>query len=55
MVAQGNFTERIRAGGAGIGALFTPTGYGTPLCGRPDYDFPQHSISLLSVSLGDWI
>ena len=23
--------ERIRAGGAGIGAFFTPTGYGTPV------------------------
>jgi 3-oxoadipate CoA-transferase alpha subunit len=31
LVAQGNLTERIRAGGAGIGAFFTPTGYGTPL------------------------
>ncbi len=28
---QGNLAERIRAGGAGIGAFFTPTGYGTPL------------------------
>lgn len=31
LVAQGNLTERIRAGGAGIGAFYTPTGYGTPL------------------------
>jgi 3-oxoadipate CoA-transferase alpha subunit len=31
LVAQGNLAERIRAGGAGIGAFFTPTGYGTPL------------------------
>ena len=28
---QGNLAERIRAAGAGIGAFFTPTGYGTPL------------------------
>ena len=28
---QGTMAERIRAGGAGIGAFFTPTGYGTPL------------------------
>lgn len=31
LVPQGVLTERIRAGGAGIGAFFTPTGYGTPL------------------------
>jgi 3-oxoadipate CoA-transferase alpha subunit len=31
LVAQGNLAERIRAGGAGIGAFYTPTGYGTPL------------------------
>ena len=29
LVPQGTFSERIRAGGAGIGAFFTPTGYGT--------------------------
>ncbi len=28
---QGNIAERIRAAGAGIGAFFTPTAYGTPL------------------------
>jgi 3-oxoadipate CoA-transferase, alpha subunit len=28
---QGNLAERIRAAGAGIGAFFTPTGYGTLL------------------------
>lgn len=31
LVAQGNLAERIRAAGAGIGAFFTPTGYGTLL------------------------
>lgn len=31
LVPQGNLSERIRAAGAGIGAFFTPTGYGTPL------------------------
>ncbi|MES1170324.1 MAG: 3-oxoacid CoA-transferase subunit A, partial [Leifsonia sp.] len=30
-VPQGNLAERIRAGGAGIGGFFTPTGYGTIL------------------------
>ena len=29
LVPQGTFAERLRAGGAGIGGFFTPTGYGT--------------------------
>src|SRR5437867_5056703 len=29
LVPQGTFSERIRAGGAGIPAFFTPTGFGT--------------------------
>jgi 3-oxoacid CoA-transferase subunit A len=29
LIPQGTFAERIRAGGAGIAAFFTPTGYGT--------------------------
>lgn len=29
LVPQGTFAERLRAGGAGIPAFFTPTGYGT--------------------------
>lgn len=31
LVPQGNLAERLRAGGAGIGGFFTPTGYGTQL------------------------
>ena len=31
LVPQGNLAERIRAAGAGIGAFFSPTGYGTTL------------------------
>ncbi|WP_151448210.1 3-oxoacid CoA-transferase subunit A [Lacisediminimonas profundi] len=31
LTPQGNLAERIRAGGAGIGGFFTPTGYGTLL------------------------
>ena len=31
LVPQGNLAERIRAAGAGIGAFFSPTGYGTDL------------------------
>src|SRR5437773_6434808 len=29
LLPQGTFAERIRAGGAGIAAFYTPTGYGT--------------------------
>lgn len=32
LVPQGTLAERIRAQGAGIGAFYTPTGVGTPLC-----------------------
>jgi len=31
LVPQGNLAERIRAAGAGIGAFYSPTGYGTLL------------------------
>jgi 3-oxoadipate CoA-transferase alpha subunit len=31
LVPQGNLAERIRAAGAGVGAFFSPTGYGTDL------------------------
>jgi len=31
IVPQGTLSERLRAAGAGIGAFFTPTGYGTDL------------------------
>ena len=33
LVPQGNLAERLRAAGAGIGAFFCPTGYGTELAG----------------------
>lgn len=36
LVPQGNLAERIRAAGAGIGAFFTPTGYGTELAMNAD-------------------
>lgn len=29
LIPQGTFSERMRAGGAGIAAFYTPTGYGT--------------------------
>ena len=34
LVPQGNLAERIRAAGAGIGAFFCPTGFGTELAGE---------------------
>jgi 3-oxoacid CoA-transferase subunit A len=37
---QGTLAERLRAGGAGIPAFFTPTGAGTPIGeGKPTADF----------------
>ena len=40
LVPQGTLAERIRAGGAGIPAFFTPTGYGTELAeGKPVEEF----------------
>jgi 3-oxoadipate CoA-transferase alpha subunit len=36
LVPQGNLAERLRAAGAGIGAFFTPTGYGTELALKAD-------------------
>lgn len=36
LVPQGNLAERIRAGGAGIGAFFSPTGFGTELARNGD-------------------
>ena len=53
LVPQGNLAERIRAAGAGIGAFFTPTAYGTRLAegketrriGERDYvlEYPIHA------------
>lgn len=40
LVPQGTLAERIRAGGAGIPAFFTPTSYGTDLArGKPVAEF----------------
>ena len=53
LVPQGTLAERIRAAGAGIGAFFTPTGFGTDLSkgketrriGERDYvlEYPIHA------------
>jgi 3-oxoadipate CoA-transferase alpha subunit len=36
LVPQGNLAERLRAAGAGVGAFFTPTGFGTELAKNTD-------------------
>jgi 3-oxoadipate CoA-transferase alpha subunit len=64
VVPQGNLAERIRAAGAGIGAFYSPTGYGTLLAegketrhinGR-DYvlEYPIHAdYALVKAEAGD--
>ena len=47
LVPQGTLVERIRAGGAGIPAFFTPTGVGTQLSERKEtreFDGKQHIL-----------
>src|SRR4051812_44788238 len=42
LVPQGTLAERIRAGGAGIPAFYTPTAYGTELAeGKPIAEFDR--------------
>jgi len=64
LVPQGNLAERIRAAGAGIGAFFTPTGYGTELArdketreiGGRGYvlEYPIHAdFALIKAERGD--
>lgn len=64
LVPQGNLAERIRAAGAGIGAFFTPTGYGTALAegketriiqGRGQVlEYPIHAdLALIQAERGD--
>jgi 3-oxoadipate CoA-transferase alpha subunit len=64
LVPQGNLAERIRAAGAGIGAFYTATGFGTELAkgketrqinGR-DYvlEYPIHAdFALVAAETGD--
>jgi 3-oxoadipate CoA-transferase alpha subunit len=64
LVPQGNLAERIRAAGAGIGAFFTATGYGTELAkgketreiGGRHYvlEYPIHAdFALIKAERGD--
>ena len=49
LVPQGTLAERIRAAGAGIGAFYTPTGFGTPLAEGMSSG-PAPSLRRLSAS-----
>lgn len=64
LVPQGTLAERIRAGGAGIPAFYTPTGYGTHLAegkkieefeGRPYVQerWLKADFALIKAQLGD--
>ncbi len=64
LVAQGNLAERIRAAGAGIGAFFTPTGFGTQLAVGKEVreidgkhyvlEYPLHAdVALVSAHIAD--
>ena len=64
LVPQGNLAERMRAAGAGIGAFFCPTSYGTDLAkgketreiGGRQYvlEYPIHGdVALIKAEAGD--
>jgi len=64
LVPQGNLAERIRAAGAGIGAFFTPTGFGTLLADGKEtraidgrhyvLEYPIHAdVALIKAERGD--
>ena len=53
-VPQGTFTERIRAGGAGIPAFYTPVGFGTDLAqGKEVRSFGGRECVLAEAIKGD--
>jgi len=52
---QGTFAERIRAGGAGIPAFYTPTGYGTMVAeGKETREFEGRQYVLERALRGDF-
>ncbi|MDB5931054.1 MAG: 3-oxoadipate CoA-transferase alpha subunit, partial [Polaromonas sp.] len=64
LVPQGNLAERLRAAGAGIGAFFCPTGYGTELAAGKEtreingrhyvLEYPIHGdVALVKAERGD--
>ena len=54
LVPQGNLAERLRAAGAGIGAFFSPTGFGTELAkGRETREIDGRNYVLEYPIVGD--
>ncbi len=69
LVPQGNLAERLRAAGAGVGAFYTPTGFGTELARNADgsaketriidgkpyvLEYPIHGdVALIKAETGD--
>lgn len=52
---QGTLAERIRAGGAGIAAFYTPTGYGTMVAeGKETREFDRRQYVLERALRGDF-
>lgn len=55
LVPQGTFSERIRAGGAGIPAFYTPTGYGTVVAeGKETREFDGRQYVMEHAIKGDF-
>jgi 3-oxoacid CoA-transferase subunit A len=55
LVPQGTFAERLRAGGAGIPAFYTPTGVGTPVAeGKEVRTFDGREYLLERAIRGDF-
>ena len=55
LTPQGNLAERMRAGGAGIPAFYTATGYGTPVAdGKEIRQFGDRHYVLEEAILGDF-
>jgi 3-oxoacid CoA-transferase subunit A len=55
LVPQGTLAERIRAGGAGIGGFFTPTGYGTIVAeGKESREFGGQMYVMERGVVGDF-
>jgi len=55
LTPQGNLAERMRAGGAGIPAFYTATGYGTPVAdGKEVRQFGDRHYVLEEAILGDF-
>lgn len=55
LTPQGTLAERLRAGGAGIPAFFTPTGYGTLVAeGKESREFDGRNFILEKAITGDF-